>query len=63
MGLKGQRINNSSTKYQEPELITGVEGILKMASEKGLYSGDSLDIEEVIKTFPDIELREEPYWR
>ncbi|MDR2125293.1 MAG: ImmA/IrrE family metallo-endopeptidase [Prevotellaceae bacterium] len=59
MGLRGQRINNNSTKYQEPELITGVEGILKMAFDKGLYSGDSLNIEEVIKTFPDIELREE----
>jgi Zn-dependent peptidase ImmA (M78 family) len=56
MGLKGQRINNNSPKYQEPELITGVEGILKMASDKGLYSGNSLNIEEVIKTFPDIEL-------
>ena len=56
MGLKGQRINNNSSKYQEPELITGVEDILKMAAEKGLYSGSSLNIEAVIKTFPDIEL-------
>jgi Zn-dependent peptidase ImmA (M78 family) len=60
MGLKGHRINNNSPKYPEPELITGVEGILKMASEKGLYSGNSLNIEEVIKQFPDIELRNEP---
>jgi len=60
MGLKGQRTNNNSSKYQEPELITGVEDILKMASDKGLYSGNSLNIEEVIKAFPDIELRDEP---
>ena len=60
MGLKGQRINNNSSKYHEPGLITGVEDILRMASEKGLYSGHSLNIEEVIKTFPDIELRDEP---
>lgn len=60
MGLKGQRINNNPQRYKEPELITGVESVLKMASEKGLYSGHSLDIEEVIKTFPDIELIEEP---
>jgi Zn-dependent peptidase ImmA (M78 family) len=59
MGVKGQRINNNSPKYQEPELITGVGGILKMASEKGLYSGNSLNIEEVIRNFPDIELRYE----
>ena len=60
MGIKGQRINNNSPKYQEPELITGVESILKMAFDKGLYLGDSLDIEKVIKTFPDIELCDEP---
>jgi Zn-dependent peptidase ImmA (M78 family) len=59
MGLKGKRINNNSPKYQEPELITGVEDIIRMASEKGLYSGNSLNIEEVIKTFPDIELCDE----
>ena len=60
MGIKGKRINNNQQKYQEPELIAGVKDILKMASEKGLYSANSLNIEEVIKTFPDIELREEP---
>ena len=59
MGLKGQRINNNSPKYKEPELITGVEDILRMASENGLYSGDLLKIEDVIKTFSDIELRYE----
>jgi Zn-dependent peptidase ImmA (M78 family) len=63
MGLKGQR-QNSQTKYQElksqePELITGVEDILKKAQENGLYSGNSLKIEDVIKTFTDIELRYE----
>jgi Zn-dependent peptidase ImmA (M78 family) len=55
MGLKGQR-RNIQTKYQEPELIMGVKDLLRIASERGLYSGNSLNIEEIIKTFPDIEL-------
>jgi Zn-dependent peptidase ImmA (M78 family) len=55
MGLKGQRLSRQ-TKYHEPELLTDVNSILRRAQEKGYYSGCSLKIEDVIQSFPDIEL-------
>jgi Zn-dependent peptidase ImmA (M78 family) len=56
MGLRGQR-QNSQTQYKEPDLLVDVNSIIKDAKEKGYYLGDSLDIEKVIKTFPDIEVK------
>lgn len=58
MGIKGQR-QNSQTKYQEPDLLADVDSIIKSAQENGYYSGESLNIENVIKTFSDIEVRYE----
>jgi Zn-dependent peptidase ImmA (M78 family) len=58
MGLKGQR-QNSQTKYKEPDLLADVGSIIKNAQEKGYYSGYSLNIENVINTFNDIEVRYE----
>ena len=57
MGVKGNRKkNNSSTKYQEPDLLVGVDDILKSAQEKGLYTGKSLNIEDVVNSFEDIQV-------
>lgn len=55
MGLRGQR-QKTQTKYQEPNLLVDVDSIIKDAKERGYYDGDSLDIEKVIKTFPDVEI-------
>lgn len=60
MGIKGQRRKNvSSTKYQEPDLLVGVEDILSSAKEKGLYDGYSLKIEDVVSSITDIQLKYE----
>lgn len=60
MGTKGQRKRNAnSTKYQEPDLLVGVEDILSSAKEKGLYNGYSLKIEDVVRSIPDIQLKYE----
>lgn len=58
MGLRGQR-QNSQTKFQEPDLLADVDSIIKNAQEKGYYSGYSLNIENVIHSFDDIEIRYE----
>lgn len=61
MGIKGSRKKSSaSAKYKEPDLLVGVESVLKSAQEKGLYTGNSLNIEEVVSTFGDIQLLYEP---
>ena len=57
MGVKGSRKkNNSPTKYQEPDLLVGVDDILKSAQEKGLYTGKSVNIEDVVNSFEDIQV-------
>lgn len=57
MGIKGNRQkNNASTKFQEPDLLVGVDDVLKSAHEKGFYTGNSLNIEEVVKSFNDIQI-------
>lgn len=58
MGLRGQR-QYVEKKFEEPELVVRVEDIVKKAKEKGWYSGNSLKIEEVIKSFEDITIRKE----
>ena len=58
MGLRGQR-QNTQTKYEEPDLLADVDSIIKNAKEKGYYLGNSLNIENVIRTFDDIEVRYE----
>ena len=57
MGLRGQR-QNTQTKFHEPDLLADVDSIIKNAQEKGYYSGNSLNIESVIKNIDDnIEVR------
>jgi len=58
MGLRGQR-QTITKKIQEPELIVGVNDIIKKAQEQGWYSGNSLSIENVVKSFEDIIIRKE----
>lgn len=61
MGIKGNRRKASaSSKYQEPDLLVGVDDILKKAHDEGLYTGNSLNIEDVIKSFGDIKLVYKP---
>lgn len=61
MGIRGNRKRSGgSIKYQEPDLLIDVEDILKSAQEKGLYTGNSINIEEVVKTFNDIKLEYQP---
>jgi Zn-dependent peptidase ImmA (M78 family) len=58
MGLRGQR-QTITNKIQEPELIVGVNDIIKKAHEQEWYSGNSLNIENVVKSFEDIIIRKE----
>jgi len=58
MGLRGQR-QTITNKIQEPELIVGVSDIIKKAQKQGWYSGNSLNIENVVKSFKDITVRKE----
>lgn len=60
MGTKGQRKKKiNSTKYQEPDLLVGVEDIISSAKQKGLYNGYSLKIEDVVNSIADIHLKYE----
>ncbi len=57
MGVKGIRKNTStSKKYSEPDLLIGVDDIIKKAKEEGLYSGDILKIEELISKLDNIKI-------
>ena len=48
MGTRGIR-NNSKHTYIEPDLLSGVADIRKLAFEKHLYSGEALDVEQLIE--------------
>lgn len=60
MGTKGIRKGpKKSDKYQEPDLLVSVDDILKKAHTEGLYTGNALQVENLISTFQDIEIRYE----
>ena len=57
MGVKGTRKKiSTSKKYSEPDLLVGVDSIIKKAREDGLYSGDILKIEDLIPKLGDIKI-------
>ena len=57
MGVKGTRKNISTSKrYSEPDLLVGVDDIIKKAKEEGLYSGDILKIEDLIPQLDNIQI-------
>lgn len=60
MGVRGNRKGlKKSDKYQEPDLLVSVNDVLKKAKEAGLYTGNALNIEDLISTFGDIEIHYE----
>lgn len=58
MGLRGKR-QSATKKFDEPELIVGVNDIIKKAHDRGWYRGKSLDIESVISSFEGLVIRRE----
>lgn len=48
MGTRGLR-NKCKHTYEEPDLLSGLEDIRKLAFDKHLYFGDILDIEQLVE--------------
>ena len=59
MGARGSRVQKKSEKYQEPDLLVSVNDVLKKATDKGFYVDDAIQIDKLISTFDDIEVKYE----
>ena len=55
MGTRGKR-NKKVNVFEEPTLLSDINKIKELATEKGMYNGDALDIEQLIQ---EISHREE----
>ena len=55
MGTRGKR-NKKVNVFEEPTLLSDVNKIKELATEKGMYNGEALDIEQLIQ---EISHREE----
>lgn len=56
MGIRGTRKSSNKNEYKEPNLLAKVEDVIQKARENGYYQGESLKIDDLIKTFNDIEV-------
>ena len=48
MGARGNRMITSNTVYSEPDLMKGIDDLLKQARENGCYDGDKLDVKKLV---------------
>jgi Zn-dependent peptidase ImmA (M78 family) len=48
MGARGNRMITSNTVYSEPDLMKGIDDLLRQARENGCYDGDKLDVKKLV---------------
>lgn len=48
MGARGNRTITSHSTYSEPDLMKGVDDLLKQARDNGCYDGDKLNVEKLV---------------
>lgn len=48
MGSRGKRIINSTTTYTEPDLMKGIDDLLKQARENGCYEDEKLNVKKLV---------------
>jgi Zn-dependent peptidase ImmA (M78 family) len=54
MGIRGSRPNRS--EYKEPDLLASVDDVIKMASKKGLFKDEKLDIKNLVSSDEQIDM-------
>lgn len=48
MGARGNRTTINISAYSEPDLMKGVDDLLKQARNNGCYNGDKLDVNKLV---------------
>ena len=48
MGARGNRTITGHPSYSEPDLMKGVDDLLKQARDNGCYDGDKLNVEKLV---------------
>lgn len=54
MGIRGSRPNKSD--YKEPDLLASVDDVIKRAQQQGLFDGEKLDIESLVRKDTKVDI-------